>query len=131
MSNVTKTPRLVVSALIKKGSKYLLIKEKLEDKQDYWIIPGGGVDFGESLEKALVREIKEELGLKVKIVKFLKFHQAIVPKYHYHTIIFFYLAKSLDDKIKLGESKILAAKYFSKSEMKKLKLVGSAKWLLN
>lgn len=125
-----KEPRLVVGALIKKDGKYLLIKERLEDKKEYWIIPGGGVSFGESLEEALVREVKEELGLKVKIIKFIKFHQAIVPKYNYHTIIFFYLCKPLSKEIKIGEKKILDAKYFSKKEMRVLNLVDSAGWLL-
>lgn len=41
MSKIKKGPRLVVSALIKRGNKYLLIKEKLEDDNETWIIPGG------------------------------------------------------------------------------------------
>ena len=122
-------PRLVVAALLKKGSKYLLIKEKLESGEEYWIVPGGGVDFGESLEQATVREIKEELGIDVKITSFLRFHEAIFPKHNYHTVIFFFQAKPLQDKIKL-EGKILEARYFTKTQMKKLNLVNSAQWLI-
>jgi 8-oxo-dGTP diphosphatase len=129
MSKV-RAPRLVVAVLIKKGSKFLLIKEELEDKKETWIIPGGGVDFGESLEQAAIREIKEELGLDIKITKFIKFHESVFPDFNYHSVIFFFLAKSLSDKIKIGEEKILDAQYFSVKQMHKLDLVDSAQWLL-
>src|SRR5574337_1246686 len=113
-----KAPRVVVSALIKKGNKYLLIKEKLESGRDIWIIPGGGVDFGESLEEALLREMKEELGIDIKIQKFLKFHESIFPDFNYHTVIFFFLAKPLSDNLKL-ENKIISSGYFTKTQIKK------------
>lgn len=37
----------------------------------YWTFPGGGVNEGETLEQAVVREVKEETGLDVKVVRFL------------------------------------------------------------
>jgi|SRR5579884_1387509 len=128
---MNKAPRVVVSALIKKENKFLLIKEKLEDNNETWIIPGGGVDFGESLEEAVVREIKEELGLDIKVSKFLRFHEAIFPDFGYHTVIFFFLAKPLSTEIKIGEEKILDARYFTWEEMKELGLVDSARWLMD
>jgi len=125
----TKSPRLVVSALIKKKNKFLLIKEKLENNEETWIIPGGGVDFGENLEQAVKREIKEELGIDIKIIDFIKFHEAIFTKFNYHTVIFFYLVKALNEDFKL-EKKILDARFFSQKQMKKIQLVDSAQWLI-
>lgn len=89
---------------------------------------GRGVDFGEDLEEALIREIKEELGIDIKIQKFLKFHQAIFPDFNYHTVIFFFLAKPLSDNLKL-EEKIIEANFFTLSQIKKLDLVESAQEL--
>jgi 8-oxo-dGTP diphosphatase len=52
------------SALIIKDSKILLIHRKKEG-EEFWVFPGGGVEDGETLEAALVREVKEETNLDV------------------------------------------------------------------
>jgi 8-oxo-dGTP diphosphatase len=122
-------PRVVASVIIKKDNKLLLVKEILESFKEYWIFPGGGVDFGETLLDAAKREIKEEIGLDIKIKEFLGFKEAIFPKYDYHTVIFFFLAEPLNDKI-IKTDKILDVKYFTKEEIENLNLVDSARWIL-
>jgi mutator protein MutT len=59
-----------VRAVIIEGGKVLTIKRtKLGDI--YWVMPGGGAEDGETDGQALVREIKEELGLDVKVGKII------------------------------------------------------------
>jgi 8-oxo-dGTP diphosphatase len=125
-----KKPRLVVGVLIKRGSKYLLVKEQLESKRDLWIIPGGGVEFGETLEQAAIREMQEELGITVAIKRFLGFKEAVFPKHNYHSVIFFYLATAPDATMKL-EKKIKEAQFFTFKQIQSLEVVESAQWLFN
>jgi 8-oxo-dGTP diphosphatase len=56
-----------VKALIFKDDRFLIIKRSLKARGDpyTWELPGGGVEFRESPEAALVREVKEETGLEV------------------------------------------------------------------
>jgi len=119
-------PSIVVSALIEKDNKFLLVKEILESGKEYWIIPGGKVEFGENLLDATRREIKEETNLDIEIKKFIFFQEAIVPQYNYHTIIFFYHAIPVNEKVILGDKEI-EAKFFTKEEIKNLNLVDSAR----
>ena len=70
-------PKIVVAAVIEKDGKYLLIKEKLSDGIEKWIVPGGKVEFGEKLEDAVKREIKEETNLDIEILEFLDFYEAV------------------------------------------------------
>ncbi len=54
-------PRVRVSALLRWHDRVLLCRQEKPGKQ-YWLLPGGGVDGGESLLDALRRELAEELG---------------------------------------------------------------------
>ncbi|MDP3052121.1 MAG: NUDIX domain-containing protein [bacterium] len=55
-----------VRAIIVDSGKILLIN-RLERDESYWVIPGGGVEQGESREQAVERECLEELGIKVQV----------------------------------------------------------------
>jgi 8-oxo-dGTP diphosphatase len=61
-------PQLAVSAAIFRGGKLLLLKRAKSPGHGFWSLPGGRVEFGESLHIALAREVDEEAGLKIDIV---------------------------------------------------------------
>ncbi|KEK23207.1 NUDIX hydrolase [Bacillus gaemokensis] len=54
--------------LIEEG-KLLIVKQKVSDRN--WSLPGGRVENGETLEEAIIREMKEETGLETRIKKLL------------------------------------------------------------
>jgi 8-oxo-dGTP diphosphatase len=59
-------PRIRVSAILRWHGRVLLCRHEKEAKQ-YWLLPGGGVNSGESLVDALHRELDEELGIQVDV----------------------------------------------------------------
>ena len=58
-------------AIIEYGSKVLVITRANEPKAGMFDFPGGFADYGEPIEKTLIREIQEELGIKVKNPRYL------------------------------------------------------------
>ena len=52
----------VAALIVNRKGEYLLVNLESFEEQ-YFAVPGGGVEFGESLEDAVYREVKEELGI--------------------------------------------------------------------
>jgi 8-oxo-dGTP diphosphatase len=59
-------PRIRVSAILRRGNRILLIRQEKLDRE-YWLLPGGGVNGGETLVAALHRELAEEVGFDEEI----------------------------------------------------------------
>ena len=63
-----KQPIISVGAVIFRGAEVLLIKRAKPPFKGHWSIPGGKVDYGESLETALAREVGEETGVEIRVL---------------------------------------------------------------
>jgi 8-oxo-dGTP diphosphatase len=55
-------PRIRVSVILRREGRILLVRQE-KPGREYWLLPGGGVNAGESLVDALRREVTEEVGL--------------------------------------------------------------------
>lgn len=65
------TFRIAVRGLVMHDGKFLLVKRSKIARGEYgfWELPGGGLDFGESPEGALKRELQEEVQMDIELVK--------------------------------------------------------------
>jgi len=91
----------VVIGVIKKDDKYLLTKRQSPKKEwSKWQFPGGGLEFFETLEEAVKREIKEETGIEILKVKFLpKVFEVIRPKDNWHGLLFVFRCFPKEDNL--------------------------------
>ena len=84
-----KKPVVGVGAIILDEGKILLEKRKNSPGKGKWSIPGGLVELGESIEQAVIREVKEETGLDVveprlvDVVNYVSLSEKGAVKYHF------------------------------------------------
>ena len=72
----------VVAAIIRKDNKIFATQRGYGEFKDGWEFPGGKVEEGETKEEALVREIKEELGILIEVDRFLTTIEYDYPAFH-------------------------------------------------
>ena len=77
--------RVRVSGLLVRNNTVLLVAHKKRGKK-YWLLPGGGVKYGESLEQSLVREFREELGISIEVHNLIFVCDSIEPHGKRHII---------------------------------------------
>jgi len=100
--------RTVVAIIEFPNNKILLVKRATLVFKGYWALPGGRVDAGETVEQTVVREVKEETGLHVKIVRKIdEYHESGVQdgiEYDYYPACF--LVKPIGGKVQRQEREI-------------------------
>lgn len=100
-------PYLIVQAMIRKNTgEYLAIKRAEAVEIGTWEFPGGKVDSGETIEKAIEREVREETGLKVELERFVGWGQGFSIKIEKSGIladrfVMFFECKLIKGKLKL------------------------------
>ncbi len=115
-----KRVRATACALIEKDGNVLLVKRGNEPFKDYWTLPGGHIDFGETAEQAVIREVKEETGLTIK-PKFLGYRDEIYPDINWHgeALIFHGEAQGKEE---IDGKEIVDIKWFDIDEALNMKL---------
>ncbi len=101
-----RNPLPTVDIIIETEKGIVLIKRR--NPPYGWALPGGFVDYGESLEEAAVREAKEETSLNVRLVAALGAYSDPNRDPRHHTISYVYIARSRgtpsasDDAMEIG-----------------------------
>ncbi len=107
-------PQVAVGAVLTDHERrVLLIQRGQAPNQGKWTLPGGRVEWGESLEEALHRELLAETGLSARLVRLAEMLEYIDENFHY--VILDYLMTDPQGTLQAGEDAI-GARFFSLAE---------------
>lgn len=97
-------PVCAVGAIVLEKGELLLVRRDTEPAKGLWTLPGGRLEWGESLREAAVREVREETGIDVDLEAVAGIAERIVPDdggevvYHYVIVDFWARPRSRETK---------------------------------
>jgi len=80
--------RIRVCGLCWQSHELLMVNHRMITNGNFWAPPGGGLEFGQTLEESLIREFKEETGLEIKVTDFQFIVEFIKPPLHAVEVFF-------------------------------------------
>ena len=81
------------AVIVNSEGQVLLLKRKCPPEAGKWSVPGGKPGFGETLQNALIREVKEEIGTDIEIITLLGVVDHILPDEKIHWVAPIFLAR--------------------------------------
>jgi 8-oxo-dGTP diphosphatase len=100
-------PYLAVSAAIFRDGRVLIVRRARPPAHGLYTLPGGGVELGETLEQAVVREVREETALDIEPIALTGYRQAIAQdkdgRIERHFVILPFAARWIAGEVSLNE----------------------------
>ncbi len=123
-------PIVGVGAVVIRDGQVLLVQRAQEPLSGKWTLPGGAVELGETLEEAVVRELREETGLEVRVLELVEAFERISrdesdrPRYHY--VLLDYLCVPVSGDLLAG-SDVSAAEWVRPEEFSRYQVTEKAR----
>jgi ADP-ribose pyrophosphatase YjhB (NUDIX family) len=112
-------PTIRVGGFLGVDGKVLMVQQGRGDER-YWLLPGGGVRFGEPLAHALIRETQEEIGLRVAVGPLLAIVESISPEPEYakHVVhMIFDVSAAPEADLTPLDAAVLGARFLTQTEI--------------
>lgn len=105
--------RIRVAGILIQDQKILLVRHEKNGKS-YFLLPGGGIEYGETASEALIREFNEEVGLSIEVGKLVFVQDSIPPNRHRHVLNLYFLVETSNFNIIVTQDNVLkGAGYYS------------------
>ncbi len=108
-----------MDGIIMKDHSILLVQRKHEPYQGFWALPGGFVEYGETTEQAVVREVREETGLETVVQKLLGVYSDPNRDPRGHTITVVYAVTPVGGRL-LAADDAAEVRYFKGDQLPRL-----------
>ena len=126
-------PVVGVGGVVVDGARVLLVRRAHPPLMGEWSLPGGGVEVGETLEAAVVREVREETGLAVSVGPLIEAFERIEVgddgRVVYHFVVLDYLCRLQAGSVAPG-SDVTGAQWVTASQLDRFGLTVKARQVI-
>jgi 8-oxo-dGTP diphosphatase len=113
-------PRIRVAGVLTRGDR-LLVVEHERDGRRYFLLPGGGLEWGETCAQGLAREFMEELSLRVSVGKLLVINESIAPGAARHILNLTFRVKHTGGSLHLhADQRLKGAHWLTRAQLKRV-----------
>jgi len=116
-----KPVKATVGAVIEGQKGMLLALRNHPPFEGYWCLPGGHIEFGEKVDDALYREIREETGLTIQEHRFLGYFTEYFPDLDWHAVALMFVVSAGGSEVR-QESEVKELRWFSPQELRQMDL---------
>ncbi|MFP4068506.1 MAG: NUDIX hydrolase [Spirochaetaceae bacterium] len=116
-----KPVKATVGAIVESNGKILLERRSIEPFAGMWCIPGGHIEFGEPVEDAMKREVREETGLEVTRFRFLNYYTEYFADLEWHAVALVFVC-SVDGSQAAQEEEVSELAWFTPARALELEL---------
>jgi len=96
-------PALTVDGVLIENERILLVRRLKEPFKGMWALPGGFVEVGETVEEAVKREVREETGLEVEVLRLVGVYSDPKRDPRGHVVSVAFLVKRVGGELKAGD----------------------------
>ena len=123
-----KNIRIRVCGLLEKDDEILLVKHT-KNNEEYYLLPGGGVDHGEDFKTSLKREFLEECNLVIDVEDMIFISEGIAPNGGRHIVSIYFKVKYISGELEVGEDEgnLIGVEYIKKSALDEVTLYPNTK----
>ena len=121
----------VVAIIVNSDGEVLLTKRNVPPFQGEWVMPGGKIDLGEPIIKALQREVMEEVGLEVAVEEMVDVFEHVTPGAdNCHFVILYYRCRPLSCDINHNRHEVAEARWVPEQELPNYSMPDGTRFIL-
>jgi ADP-ribose pyrophosphatase YjhB (NUDIX family) len=98
-----KNPKPTVDIAATDGKRVILVKRARNPFKGSWVLPGGFIEYGETVEDAAIREMLEETGIQVELIEVLGVYSIPTRDPRGHQISTVFVGRPLSNELKAGD----------------------------